>query len=91
VTFNWKPNNELPKDFKEYAEENVKDTDVVLHGMIAQEVKTALDKENIDTFGGWKEDKDTGQQYLSQEMFIYPLINAVKELSAKVEALENKE
>ena len=52
--------------------------------------KAALDKENVDTFGGWKEDKDTGQQYLSQEMFIYPLINAVKELSAKVEELESK-
>ena len=58
--------------------------------MIAQDVKAALDKEGVDTFGGWMED-DTGAQRLAQEMFIYPLINAVKELSAKVEALENKE
>ena len=90
MTFNWKPNNELPKHFRDYAEENVKDTDRVLHGMLAQEVKAALDKEGINTFGGWKEDVDTGQQYLSQEMFVYPLIKAVQELSAKVEELESK-
>jgi len=89
VTFNWKPNNELPKEFREYAEENVKDTSVVMHGMIAQEVKEALEKSGVDTFGGWSED-DTGKQMISQELIVHPLIKAVQELTAKVEELENK-
>ena len=55
--------------------------------MIAQEVKEALDKTGVDRFGGWQEDEN-GSQYLSKEMFIYPLIKAVQELSAKVKALE---
>jgi len=63
--------------------------DAVIHGMIAQDVKEALDEEGVDTFGGWKERRD-GSQVLSREMFITPLINAVKELSAKVEELEDK-
>ena len=58
------------------------DTDVVMHGMLAQDVKAALDTAGVTTFGGWSEEKD-GSQCLSQEMFIYPLINAVKELSAQ--------
>ena len=57
--------------------------------MLAQDVKKALDEEEVNTFGGWMED-DTGAQRLSQEMFIYPLINAVKELSAEVDELKKK-
>ena len=91
VTFSWKPNNELPEEFNDYAEENVKDTDLVMHGMIAQDVKAALDKVGIDsdTFGGWSERED-GSQYLSQELFVHPLIKAVQELSTKVEVLEKQ-
>jgi len=33
---------------------------------------------------------DEGVQTVAQSMFVYPLINAVKELSAKVEELESK-
>ena len=88
VTFNWKPNNEFPKEFKDY-KENVNDmnTTDTLHGMIAQDVKAALDKAGVDTFGGWSEEAD-GSQRISQEMFVHPLIKAVQELSAKVKALE---
>lgn len=60
-------------------------------GLIAQEVKAAL-PEGVD-FGGWvltdKNDPDS-QQALRYDQFISPLIQAVKELSAKVEALEAK-
>jgi len=88
VTFEWKPNHEFPEDFAEYnAEENYMTLGVTMHGMIAQEVKEALDKTGVDRFGGWQEDEN-GSQYLSKEMFIYPLIKAVQELSAKVKALE---
>ena len=65
-------------------------TGVTMHGMIAQDVKAALDKENVNTFGGWNEDPDDNSQEISQEMFVHPLIKAVQELSAKVEELENK-
>ena len=36
------------------------------------------------------EEEKTKQQMLSTEMFVYPLIKAVQELSAKVEELESK-
>ena len=105
VTFQWKPAEEHPEAWhawkdvvdddgeetgeKEYHEMN---TDVVMHGMIAQEVKSALDTAGVDTFGGWKlkdpENAD-GQQLLSSGMFIFPLIKAVQELTARLEIVEN--
>ena len=61
------------------------------YGLLAQEVKAAL-PEGVD-FGGWvltdKENPDS-QQALRYDQFIAPLIKAVQELSAKVEALESK-
>ena len=92
VTFNWKPNNELPKHFRDYAEENVKDTDRVLHGMLAQEVKASIRQRRYKYFWGLERRcKDTGQQYLSQEMFVYPPYpKAVKELSAEVQELKKQ-
>ena len=71
---------------KVYADIN---TDVVMHGMIAQEVKESMDKVECDTFGGWKESSN-GQQEISKASFVIPLIKAVQELSAKVEELEPK-
>ena len=59
-----------------------------MYGLIAQEVKTALDKHNITDFGGWNETPTTKVQGISQEMFIHPLIKAVQELSTKLEAAE---
>ena len=87
VTYEWKPNYEFPEDFAEYGEENHMTLDVTMHGMVAQEVKEALDKTGVDRFAGWQEDEN-GSQYLSKEMFVFPLIKAVQELSAKVKALE---
>ena len=87
VTFEWKPNNEFPKDFTEYSEKNNMTTGVTMHGMIAQEVKSALDNAEVDNFGGWKEDND-GSQRIAQDMFIYPLIKAMQELSAQVDTLK---
>lgn len=59
-------------------------------GLLAQEVKAAVDAAGID-FGGWlltdKNDPDS-QQALRYDQFIAPLIQAVKELLARVEALE---
>ena len=89
VTYQWKPNNELPTTFSDYAEENVKDTTTVMHGLIAQEVKAALDAENISTFEGWGEAGD-GSQVVSREMFIIPLIKAIQEQQAIITALTTR-
>ena len=89
VTYQWKPSNEFPEEWDEYSEENNMNLDAVMHGMIAQEVKEALDKSGCDTFTGWKERRD-GSQTVSREMFVMPLIKAVQELSAKVKELEDR-
>jgi hypothetical protein len=90
VTFNWRPNNEFPKHYKDYSEtENHMETDINLYGMIAQDVEKALKKVGHKNFGGWSEDTD-GSQRLAQSMFIYPLINAVKELSEKCDSLQKE-
>jgi len=88
VTFNWKPNSEFPKNYDDYSEtENNMNTKINMYGMIAQDVEQALDKVGHKNFGGWKENSD-GSQKLAQGMFIYPLINAVKELSTMVDELK---
>ena len=56
--------------------------------MIAQEVKEALDKAGVDTFAGWSREPEKGIQQISEDMFVYPLINAVKELSTQVDELK---
>jgi len=56
-----------------------------MHGLIAQEVKTALDTADVNTFKGWKEDPD-GIQNISREMYVLPLIKAVQELSTALDA-----
>ena len=96
VTFQWKPSNEFPKEWNEYSEENNMDLDTTMHGMIAQDVKQALDDVGVDTFGGWKERED-GSQVISREMFVTPLIKAVQELTEivksqqkEIEELKNK-
>ena len=50
--------DEFPKDFAEYNEENQMNLDVTMHGLVAQEVKEAVDKSGVERFGGWKEDED---------------------------------
>ena len=83
VTYNWKPSNELPEDFPLYHEENQRDVETIMTGLIAQEVKEAIDKSGVSRFGGWGVDND-GIQQIKKGLFIFPLINAVKELSQKV-------
>ena len=87
-TFKWKRSQDIPNTLDDYdADVNHMDTDVTMHGMLAQDVKAALDTAGVTTFGGWQEESD-GSQSLSQEMFIYPLIKAIQELSTKNDALE---
>ena len=57
-----------------------------MHGLIAQEVKTALDTAGVNTFGGWGLDED-GVEQISREMFVIPLIKAIQEQQTTIEAL----
>jgi hypothetical protein len=58
------------------------------YGLIAQEVKKVIDDAGVD-FAGYVEGDD-GLLGLRYEQFIAPLIKAVQELSAKVDALSKK-
>ena len=92
VNFQWKPQNEFPKEWADYNEISTNDTSVVMHGFIAQEVKEALDKhasKRDSVFAGWSEGED-GMQHTSREMFVIPLIKAVQELSTEVKELKAK-
>ena len=85
VTYKWKPSNDIDKSLPYYKEVNERDTSITMHGLVAQEVKTALDAEGVDTFAGWGEGLD-GVQTISREMFVSPLVKAVQELSTKLDA-----
>ncbi len=85
VTYKWKPSNELPKTFPMYQEENGRDIETIMTGLIAQEVKTAIDTSGVSRFGGWGEDND-GIQQIRAQAFVYPLIKAVQELKAELDA-----
>jgi carbonic anhydrase/acetyltransferase-like protein (isoleucine patch superfamily) len=89
VTFKWKEKAELDPSFPDYDAQKTNDAHPdKLYGLIAQEVKTALDKHNITDFGGWSSitNGDHTHQGVSQEMFIHPLIKAVQELSTALDA-----
>ena len=82
-TFKWKPSNEVPQELtRHYNKENQMDLDVTMNGFIAQEVKQALDDVGAGIQGVWFTELD-GTQAVSREMFIMPLINAIKELKAE--------
>ena len=91
VTFKWKAKSDIDSSLPDYnPEETERENDTTMYGLIAQEVKEAMDKHGLVDFGGWDIENSTGIQGVSQEMFIHPLIKAVQELSAKVEELEKK-
>ena len=95
VKYNWKPSNELDasdpqlKHLRREDEDgniiNDMNTTATMHNFVAQEVKAALDKAGVSSFGGWKEDH-YGVQQVSREMFVIPLVKAVQELSTKLDA-----
>jgi hypothetical protein len=89
-TYRWKPSYDVPQELtNHYNEENQKDTDVLMYGMMAQKVKESMDKYDNPEFTGWEENKD-GSQNVSREMFVIPLIKAVQELSTQVNELKNE-
>jgi hypothetical protein len=63
------------------------------YGLIAQEVKEAIDMSGIDDFGGWVQDDlsdPESRQSLAYEEFISPMIKAIQELSDMVESLQQE-
>ena len=65
------------------------------YGLISQEVATVLDNQGVDKslFGGWTLDDPSdpdSRQSLRYQEFIAPMIKAIQELSAKVDALEQR-
>ena len=90
VTYNFRLPSEYPEDFPYYdAEDKNPKTDKLQHGIIAQEVKEAMTAEGNDTFNGYELAND-GVHSVSESNFIYPMIKAMQELSAKVDALETE-
>jgi trimeric autotransporter adhesin len=91
VTFKWKPKSTIDSSLPDYdSEKTERSYDKKMYGLIAQEVKEAIDKHNITDFGGWDEEESSGIQSISQEMFVHPLIKAIQELSAKCDSLQNE-
>ena len=89
-TYRWKPSYDVPEELtNHYNEENQKDTEVLMYGMMAQKVKASMDKHENPEFTGWEENKD-GSQNLSREMFVIPLIKAVQELSTQINELKDE-
>ena len=87
VTFKFKALADIDNTLPDYDENATsRKYDKKMYGLIAQEVKAAMDKHNITDFAGWSEEEFTGIQGVSQEMFIHPLIKAVQELSAELTA-----
>jgi hypothetical protein len=86
VNYNWRLQKDVPEELRN---DNgyEKETEIRQHGLVAQEVKAALDKAGVDTFLGWSEGQD-GVQMISESMFVFPLIKAVQELSTQVTALQ---
>jgi hypothetical protein len=85
VTFTWKASNEVDPSLPYYNEVNQRNTTTVIHGLIAQEVKAALDAEGCTTFNGWDAGNEDTIQAISREMFVSPLIKAIQELSIKLD------
>jgi len=91
VTYKHKSPSEFPKEWKAYDADDKRAMggDKTIHGLIAQEVKQALDNQGVDTFGGWSVGDD-GRQRISAEKMVMPLIKAVQELSAEVKSLKQQ-
>ena len=89
VNFKWKAPSEFPESFTSYDSEKTAATKTDWQtGLIAQEVKAAMDAEGIETakFDVWNEEVD-GSQALSPAQLIMPLIKALQEADNKIDAL----
>ena len=94
VTFNWKKKKDIPATLPGYEEgsdkPNLGETyGTVLHGFVAQEVKTVIDNHSEVKNGQaiWKTGDDTVQK-LAPAALVPMLVKAIQELEARVKVLE---
>lgn len=89
VTYNYKPLAEWPTEWN-IPEGTHVNTEANMTSLIAQDVKQAVIDAGVspDDFAGWSEDEQ-GQR-IADQAFVYPLIRAVKELSAEVQQLRKR-
>ena len=85
-TYTWKPMHARPEELITDVHAAL-DTKTVMTGLSAQAVRMALDLEDVEKFAAWSVDPN-GQQRISKEMFVFPLINAVNQITQRLEALE---
>ena len=66
------------------------DDETIYDGLIAQEVKEAMDEVGIN-WSGWSENESDGKQGVQYGALTIPLIKAIQELSSKIEELEKQQ
>jgi hypothetical protein len=92
VTFQLRSGCELPQDMTRYDEADSAPQTKTHYGFIAQDIKAVIDEEQDAVLLKdwlWSEMED-GVQQLGQTDLIPPLVNAIKELSARVKLLETR-
>tara|TARA_R110002012_G_scaffold304199_1_gene507544 strand:- start:171 stop:995 length:825 start_codon:yes stop_codon:yes gene_type:complete len=94
VKYRKKNHSEVDANLTIYDAEDTEPKEDIIYGLIAQEVKAAMDKYNITDFDGWnKLDKEASPdeiQGISEQMFVFPLIKAVQELSEEINKLKGE-
>ena len=82
VTYNYRKKDEYGKFTNEPEEQE-------RCGLIAEDVRDLCKKYGLEDSNYWQDGVDGTAEYIHYQEFITPLIKAMQELSAKVEALEN--
>ena len=90
VTYRWKPVAEVDPSLLTEGQTDRKNLDTHYVGLKAQAVKTSVEKHGAHGYGIVSECSETGTLGMSYEQLITPLVQAVKDLSAKVEQLESE-
>ena len=90
VSYRWKPVSEVdPSLLQEDAKDRPRLENYYV-GLKAQNVKAALDKHAAHDYGIVDVQDETSRMGMAYEELITPLIQAIKELSAKVDSLESE-
>ena len=92
VNYHFKAPCDVPEEWDTYkASETEAKITTWQTGMLAQEVKAALDNLGVDAekFNGWGQEPD-GMQTLDYGQFVMPLIKALQEADDKIDALTTR-
>jgi hypothetical protein len=79
----------LEERFKTGDESRPTDNSKVQDGLIAQEVKAVLDELGVE-WSGWSKNDSNGKQSIQYGALTVPLIKAIQEQQAQIEALQNQ-